>query len=120
MRRFVMGDIHGGHKALVQCLERSGFDRDKDQLIQLGDITDGFQDVYECVEELLKIKNLVAIRGNHDEWFREFIESGYHPAGWGFGAIATARSYLGLTAKYKGLAPVRPPTRPHTSPQLTE
>ena len=23
MRRFVIGDIHGGHKALVQCLKRS-------------------------------------------------------------------------------------------------
>jgi serine/threonine protein phosphatase 1 len=79
MRRFVMGDIHGDYIALVQCLERSGSDYYNDQLIQLGDISDGLKDVYECVDELLKIKNLVSIKGNHDEWFREFIESGYHP-----------------------------------------
>lgn len=29
----VMGDIHGAHKALQQCLERSAFDRNKDTLI---------------------------------------------------------------------------------------
>ena len=26
MKTFVIGDIHGGYKALVQCLERSKFD----------------------------------------------------------------------------------------------
>jgi serine/threonine protein phosphatase 1 len=92
-----MGDIHGGYRALIQCLERSGFDYHGDQLIQLGDIADGFNEVSDCVEELLKIKSLVAIRGNHDEWFREFIETGYHPANWGFGGIATAKSYLKLS-----------------------
>ncbi len=60
-----MGDIHGAYQALVQCIERSGLDREHDTLIQLGDITDGFSEVYECAETLLKIKNLIAIKGNH-------------------------------------------------------
>jgi serine/threonine protein phosphatase 1 len=38
MRTLVMGDIHGAHKALVQCLEKSGFNMEHDRLIQLGDI----------------------------------------------------------------------------------
>lgn len=42
MRRFVVGDIHGAHKALVQCLERSGFNRDEDFLVSLGDLCDGW------------------------------------------------------------------------------
>ena len=38
-RVLVMGDIHGAHKALVQCLKRSGFDNEKDTLIQLWEIS---------------------------------------------------------------------------------
>lgn len=74
-----MGDIHGAYKALLQCLERSGFDKENDTLIQLGDIADGWSEVYECVEELLSIKNLISIRGNHDMWFKKYLETGVHP-----------------------------------------
>ena len=93
MRRFVCGDIHGAHKALIQCLERSGFNKNEDQLIQLGDVADGWNEVYECVEELLSIKNLVAIRGNHDKWFAEWMVYGAHPSYWLQGGIGTLESY---------------------------
>lgn len=89
-----MGDLHGAYAALMQCLQRSGFNYREDKLIQLGDIVDGFNEVYECVEELLKIRNLVAIRGNHDDWFSSFIETDYHPQQWSWGGGATAFSYL--------------------------
>lgn len=93
MKTFVMGDIHGAHKALVQCLERSGFDKEKDTLIQLGDVVDGWSEVYECVEELLSIKNLIAIRGNHDMWFKKFLETGVHPVGGAQGSQVSIDSY---------------------------
>lgn len=93
MRTFTMGDIHGGYKALLQCLERSKFDYENDTLIQLGDVVDGWSEVYECVEELLKIKNLIAIKGNHDEWFNEFINTGMHGSQWTQGADITRESY---------------------------
>jgi serine/threonine protein phosphatase 1 len=99
MRTFIMGDVHGGYKAMKQCLERSSFNYDTDLLIQLGDIADGHDQVYECVEELLIIKNLVALKGNHDEWFHEFIQTGYHPDQWRQGGAATAKSYLRLIGK---------------------
>lgn len=92
-----MGDIHGAYKALVQCLDRSNFDYDNDLLIQLGDVADGHNEVYECVDELLKIKNLIAIKGNHDDWFAEFIETDFHPLSWAYGGKGTVLSYL----KYK-------------------
>jgi len=63
-----MADIHGGYKAMMQCWERSGFDREKDELIVLGDVVDGWPDTKEVVNELLKVKNLVYILGNHDLW----------------------------------------------------
>jgi serine/threonine protein phosphatase 1 len=94
MRKFVMGDIHGAYKALMQCLERASFNYQSDMLIQLGDVADGFDEVYECVEELLKIKNLVSIKGNHDEWFRNFCETGYHEQHWSQGGRGTVNSYL--------------------------
>lgn len=93
-RTFVIGDIHGAHKALIQCLERSGFNYDEDTLIQLGDVADGWSEVYEVVEELQSIKNLIAIKGNHDDWFNDYIESGIHPTNWQQGGYGTALSYL--------------------------
>jgi serine/threonine protein phosphatase 1 len=89
-----MGDIHGAYKALVQCLHRSGFDYETDTLIQLGDITDRHPQVYECVEELLKIKQLIALKGNHDDWFLQYINTGFHPGSWGHGGRETLMSYL--------------------------
>ena len=94
MKRFVIGDIHGNYKALIQCLERSGFDYEKDTLIQLGDVVDGHSQSFEVVEELLKIKNLISIKGNHDDWFNQWIQTGVNPSGWTQGQKATGLSYL--------------------------
>lgn len=93
-RTFVIGDIHGAYKALMQVLERSNFNYEKDTLIQLGDICDGWSEVYECVEELLKIKNLISIMGNHDSWFDDYIDKGIHPVRWLQGGLGTLKSYV--------------------------
>lgn len=97
-----MGDIHGAYKALVQCLQRAGFDYSHDVLIQLGDVVDGYDDVFECVEELLKIKKLIAIRGNHDAWFHDFSTTDFHPFYWTYGGKGTLISYLKHTGS-KGM-----------------
>lgn len=96
---FAMGDIHGAHKALVQCLERSGFNKEEDTLIQLGDVVDGWHQVYECVEELLTIKKLITIKGNHDEWLDTWIFLGNHPTFWNQGGEGTIRSYCESLSK---------------------
>jgi serine/threonine protein phosphatase 1 len=51
------------------------------------------------VEELLKIKNLIAIKGNHDDWFFDFIRTDFHPGAWGFGGINTIKSYATKAGK---------------------
>jgi len=76
MRTFTIGDIHGGYKALMQCLERAKFDYAEDKLIVLGDVCDGWSQTRECIDELLKIKNLVFIMGNHDYWVLEWALTG--------------------------------------------
>lgn len=82
MKRFVIGDIHGAHKALVQCLERAKVDLEKDLVISLGDICDGWPEVNKVIEELLAIKNLKVIRGNHDAWALEWIQEGREEEVW--------------------------------------
>ncbi len=94
MRTFVIGDIHGAHKALVQCLQRSGFDRAADRLIALGDVCDGWPEVGACFDELLTLRHLDYIIGNHDHWAMEWATSGRRPEIWtSQGGEATLVSY---------------------------
>lgn len=94
MRTFVLGDSHGGYRAFIQCLERSGFDKENDELICLGDVADGWPDTKKLIEELLTIKHLVMIIGNHDYWFLSWINSGDTPDIWtSQGGAATLASY---------------------------
>lgn len=96
MKTFVMGDIHGAVKALLQCLERSGFDREKDRLIFLGDVCDGYPDVKQCIDEILKIKQYDYIIGNHDQWTLDWALRGDAPEIWtSQGGQNTLRSYDG-------------------------
>lgn len=95
MKKFVIGDIHGSNKALLQVLEKSGFDKESDLLISLGDIADGWDEVPECVDTLLSIKNLIAIRGNHDVWCYDWFEYGRTPLIWTQqGGKATLDAYV--------------------------
>jgi len=74
MRKFIAGDIHGSYKALKQVLKQVNFDYEIDKLIFLGDVCDGFSEVDKCIEELMLIKHLVFVRGNHDQWTLDFYE----------------------------------------------
>ncbi len=96
MKTYIIGDIHGEHNKLKACLESVNFDYQNDKLIQLGDVVDRGPDSYLCVEELLKIKNLIAIQGNHDEcWFQSLL-NGKAEQGmlWKQGAKETYQSYV--------------------------
>lgn len=92
---FVIGDIHGNNKGLQQCLERSKFNLATDTLISLGDVADGWGETSECVDTLLEVTNLVAIRGNHDVWVYDWLKMGTTPILWTEqGGKATLDSYI--------------------------
>ncbi len=94
MKRFVVGDIHGAHKALDQCLERSEFDRKKDLLISLGDICDGWPEVDKVFDELLNVTHLRVILGNHDAWALRWMREGWEGDEWvNQGGAGTLESY---------------------------
>jgi len=96
VKRFVTADIHGRFKALKEVLKLSKFDYAKDKLIILGDVVDGGINTYKVVEELLKIKNLVFVMGNHDEFFMNHIASGWSENVWIHqGGENTIKSYGG-------------------------
>lgn len=92
-KTWVMGDKHGAARAMVQCFERSGFDFENDLLIDLGDVCDGWSEVKECVDLLLKCKNGIWLQGNHDTWFDTWMRTGVNPVSWMQGGNATAESY---------------------------
>lgn len=93
-RTFVIGDIHGAARALQQCLERSGFDRQHDHLICLGDVCDGWPETNEAISELLTVNNLTYLLGNHDVWALDWMRNGKAEDIWlNQGGWATVRSY---------------------------
>ena len=96
MKQFVIGDIHGRIDAFKDVIAKSKFDYENDVLIVLGDIVDGGYNTLQVVDELLKIKNLVYIKGNHDQWFMDFTFKGRNPIEWvNQGGANTLNSYGG-------------------------
>lgn len=73
MKTYIIGDVHGMYDKLMACLQAVNFDYENDKLISLGDLVDRGPDSFLVVEELLKIRDLVAIRGNHDATWRDAL-----------------------------------------------
>ena len=93
-RTFVIGDIHGAYRALRQCLRKSGFSYEDDYLICLGDVADGWPETKQAIDELLRIKNLIYILGNHDWWTLQWMMAGKADRLWcEQGGQATIDSY---------------------------
>lgn len=74
-RRFVIGDIHGNLKALLQLFERSGFDPKVDIAYFLGDVVDGYGGDWDCIELLMQYR-VVNLLGNHDSLFIKNLKEG--------------------------------------------
>lgn len=77
-RTLVIGDIHGGLKALIQLLDRAEISPD-DTLIFLGDYVDGWSDSANVVSyliELAKQNTCLFLRGNHDDLTHRWLRSG--------------------------------------------
>ena len=101
MKTFVIGDCHGRFEALKEVLKKSNFDYLNDRLILLGDIVDGGPRTVEVVDELLKIKNVVFVLGNHDKWFINHLNYGCVEENWEFcGGRATLKAYENIKRKY--------------------
>ena len=96
-RRLVIGDIHGGLKALIQVLERAKVTT-ADTLIYLGDYVDGWSESAQTIQyliELSKKQECIFILGNHDVWCKLWLEKGAtNPIWLAHGGEGTIDSYI--------------------------
>lgn len=77
-KTFVIGDIHGGLKAIQQILERAKVSKN-DFLIFLGDYVDGWSESPEVLDYLIALgqnQKCIFIRGNHDELLLNYLKTG--------------------------------------------
>lgn len=83
-KTFVIGDIHGGLKALKQVLQRAAITKN-DTLIFLGDYVDGWSESPQVLDFLIaleKKQNCVFIRGNHDELLLNYLKTNDYNQEW--------------------------------------
>ena len=74
-RSLVIGDIHGGLRALHQIMERANV-VENDTLIFLGDYVDGWSESPQVIDFLIQLNqkhNCIFIRGNHDELLLDWL-----------------------------------------------
>lgn len=95
-RSLVIGDIHGGLKAVHQLFKKATVTT-ADKLIFLGDYVDGWSEsagVVDYMIELSKTHSCVFIKGNHDAWCEEWLRTGGADPTWLFhGGQETVDSY---------------------------
>ena len=76
-RTLVIGDIHGGLRALHQIFERAVVSKN-DTLIFLGDYVDGWSQSPQVIDFLIELsqhQKCIFIKGNHDQVFMGAIEN---------------------------------------------
>lgn len=104
MRTLVVGDIHGGLRALVQVIDRAEI-TENDTLIFLGDYVDGWSEsaqVLQYLIELSKTNTCVFIKGNHDVWCEQWLaEDLENPIWYAHGGKETIESYKGFSEEQK-------------------
>lgn len=104
MRNLVIGDIHGGLKALVQLLEQLKV-KSGDKLVFLGDYVDGWSESAQVIQYLIELSNAVEcvfIKGNHDVWCEDWLREGLaNPVWLAHGGKETVESYSEFTYEEK-------------------
>jgi serine/threonine protein phosphatase 1 len=95
-RRLVIGDIHGGLRALLQVFDRAAVTAD-DILVFLGDYVDGWSESPGVIDYLIELsarQQCVILKGNHDEWCEAWLRTGYADSSWLFhGGQSTVSGY---------------------------
>lgn len=103
-RIIVVGDIHGGLKALLQLLNKVAV-KDEDTLVFVGDYVDGWSESAQVIQFLIELSQKIScifIKGNHDVWAEEWLRSGeVNPTWYMHGGKETIESYEGYTTAQK-------------------
>jgi len=101
---YVIGDIHGGLRALKQALERAKITKE-DRLIFLGDYVDGWNDSALLVDFLMTLKteyDCIFMQGNHEEMVLKWLRYEEDNELWRFhGGQSTVNVYKMLSREDK-------------------
>lgn len=104
MQTYVIGDIHGGLKALIQVLNKIEV-KEGDTLIFVGDYVDGWSESAQVIQFLIDLSkriNCVFIKGNHDAWCEDWLKSNdVNPTWYMHGGKETIESYVGFSEEDK-------------------
>jgi serine/threonine protein phosphatase 1 len=106
MRTLVVGDIHGGLRALKEVLQKAKATVD-DKLIFLGDYVDGWSESPQTLDYLLQLKeshNCVVLRGNHDDLLLNWFNTNQTSDNWlRHGGQSTLDAYQSLSKTQKNI-----------------
>lgn len=98
-RTLVIGDIHGGLRALTQVFERAKVSSN-DHLIFLGDYVDGWSESSLVIDFLIKLQQTNTcdfIYGNHDAWCHNWLRDSLPNSTWvQHGGLGTMESYYAI------------------------
>jgi len=103
-RILVISDIHGCLNEFQALLKLADYKPKSDQLILLGDYVDrgrNSKEVVEFVKELVASNGVIALRGNHDQMFCDWIKKPIETLERYFrnGGLATIQSFLSLNVE---------------------
>lgn len=103
MRTLVIGDIHGGLRALEQIFERARVCV-ADRLIFLGDYVDGWSESPQVLDFLMQLEHshdCIFLRGNHDDLLLEWLRGKENKLWHQHGGEATVLAYSVLPVNIK-------------------
>lgn len=100
MKTVVIGDIHGGFRALKQLIENVNLPSDTRYLF-VGDYVDGWSQSAEVISYLIDFagtNDCIFLRGNHDELLYKYLKSGESNPMWlSQGGESSVESYSKLS-----------------------
>lgn len=106
MKTVVIGDIHGGLKALKQLIESANLPSNT-KYIFLGDYVDGWSQSAEVISYLINFyqeNDCILLRGNHDELLCNYLKTGKTNPMWlSQGGQSSVESYSNLSKTKKGI-----------------
>lgn len=75
MAKYVMSDIHGMYDKFIDMLKLINFN-DQDELYILGDVFDRGENPIKIIDYIAGYKNIHLLKGNHEQFFEEYFETG--------------------------------------------
>jgi len=104
MKTVVIGDIHGGFRAMKQLLETANLPKNS-KYIFVGDYVDGWSESAEVVSYLIDFStenNCIFLRGNHDDLLYKYLKfKDDNPAWRSQGGESSIKSYAKISEEEK-------------------